>query len=174
MKRIVLLSLAGALGAAVSLSAATQPGSATVGASAHGGQRSADVTFTKWVTSAPVNASTLAGVSMTGVVGGDVGPGAFVGAVTRDDTKSKPGFWLAQALYGFNGSQRSFVAYNFITENDKANPVTARIRGVVTGGWMTGARVSGEYTQHDPCPVPTPNNVFGRVCFQGTLHLQLN
>jgi hypothetical protein len=110
---------------------------------------------------------------MAGVVGGDVGHGRFVGAVTSDDTKSKPDFWLAQALYGFNGSEHSLVAYNFITENDKANPVTARIRGIVTGGWMAGARVSGEYTQRDPCPIPTPGNVFGRVCFQGTLHLRL-
>jgi hypothetical protein len=176
MKHTFLLAVAVALalGTAVSLSAATQSGSAADGVSDHGAHSSADATFTKWVTSEPVNSSTLAGVSMNGVVGGDVGPGAFLGAVTRDDTKSKPDFWLAQALYGFNGSEHSFVAYNFITENDKANPVTARIRGIVTGGWMTGARVSGEYTQRDPCPVPTPGNVFGRVCFQGTLHLRLN
>jgi hypothetical protein len=168
-----VVAVAVAAGTAVSLSAVTQPGSAAGGVSDHGRQRGADVTFTKWVTSKPVNSSTLAGVSMTGVVGGDVGAGHFVGAVTRDDTKSKPGFWLAQALYGFNGREHSFVAYNFITENDKANPVTARIRGIVTGGWMAGARVSGEYTQRDPCPVPTPGNVFGRVCFKGTLHLRL-
>lgn len=172
MKRVFLLAVA--VGTAVSLSAAPQSGSAADGVSAHGEHRSADVTFTKWVTSEPVNSSTLAGVSMTGVVAGDVGHGVFAGAVISDDTKSKPDFWLAQALYGFNGSKRSFVAYNFITENDKANPVTARIRGIVTGGWMIGARVSGEYTQRDPCPVPTPGNVFGRVCFQGTLHLRLN
>jgi hypothetical protein len=172
-KRILAFAFAGAVavGTAVSLSAVTQPGSAAGGVSDHGRHSGADVTFTKWVTSQPVNSSTLAGVSMAGVVGGDVGRGRFVGAVTRDDTKSKPDFWLAQALYGFNGSQHSLVAYNFITENDKANPVTATIRGVVTGGWMAGARVSGQYTQRDPCPIPTPGNVFGRVCFQGTLHL---
>jgi hypothetical protein len=172
MKRVFPLAIA--VGTAVSLSAATQSGFAAEGVTDHPGHRTADVTFTKWVTSEPVNSSTLAGVSMSGVVGGDVGPGVFAGAVTSDDTTSKPGFWLAQALYGFNGSERSFVTYNFIAENDKANPVTARIRGIVTGGWMTGARVSGQYTQRDPCPVPTPGNVFGRVCFQGTLHLRLN
>lgn len=174
MKHMLALAVAVAVGTAVSLSAATQSGSAAVGVSDHGGHRSADVTFTKWVTTKPVDSSTLAGVAMTGVVGGGVGPGVFLGAVTRDDTKSKPDFWLAQALYGFNGSEHSFVAYSFITENDNANPVTARIRGIVTGGWMTGARVSGQYTQRDPCPVPTPGNVFGRVCFQGALHLRLS
>ena len=61
-------------------------------------------------------------------------PGAFAGKVIRDDTTSKPGFWLGQALYGFNGSKHSFVAYNFITENDGTSPATATIRGVVIRG----------------------------------------
>lgn len=142
-------------------------------ASPAGGPRSsADVTFTKWVTSLPTDPSTLAGVSMVGVVGGDVGTGAFAGTVLRDNTRAKPGFWLAQALYGFNGSEHSFVAHNFITENDTASPITATIRGTVVDGWMRGARVTGEYRQWDTCPMPTPGNVFGSVCFQGTLHLQ--
>ena len=93
------------------------------------------------------------------------------GKVIRDDM-TKPGFWLAQALYGFKGSKHSFVAYNFITENHTTN--TATIRGVVIlGTWMRGARVTGEYTVKNPCPIPTEDNVFGSVCFQGTLHLQL-
>ncbi len=107
---------------------------------------------------------------MAGEVGGDVGPGEFAGKVIRDDM-SKPGFWLAQALYGFKGSKHSFLAYNFITEDHTTN--TATIRGVVILGWMRGARVTGEYTVWDPCPIPTRGNVFGSVCFQGTLHLQL-
>ncbi len=170
MKRLIASVLAGtAVG--VSAVASSPPTAAEV--ARHAGHRSADVTFTKWVTSQPAGPSTLAGASMTGRVGGDVGPGVFVGAITRDDTTSRPGFWLAQALYGANGTKHSFVAYNFITENDTRTPATATIRGIVIGGWMTGARVSGQYTQRDPCPVPTPGNVFGRVCFQGTLHLRL-
>jgi hypothetical protein len=170
MKRMIALALA--VGTAASLSAVTQARPAA-GLSHEGGHRSAEVTFTKWVTSQPAGPATLAGAAMTGVVGGDAGRGAFEGAVTRDDTTSKPGFWLAQALYGFNGTKHSFVAYNFITENDSASPVTATIRGIVTGGWMVGARVRGEYTQRDRCPIRTPGNVFGRTCFQGSLHLRL-
>jgi len=170
MKRMIALVLA--VGTAASLSAVTQARPAA-GLSHRGGHHRAEVTFTKWVTSQPAGPATLAGAAMTGVVGGDVGRGAFEGAVTRDDTTSKPGFWLAQALYGFNGTKHSFVAYNFITEDDTATPVTATIRGLVVGGWMAGARVRGEYTQRDPCPIPTPGNVFGRACFQGTLHLRL-
>jgi hypothetical protein len=166
------IRLAFALTAAMSFAVAAQARPATGSPGDDRNHRSADVTFTKWVTSLPSDPSTLAGVSMAGVVGGDVGPGVFVGKVLSDDTTSKPGFWLAQALYGFDGSQHSFVAYNFITENDTTSPITATIRGVVIRGWMRGARVTGEYTQWDTCPIPTPGNVFGSVCFQGTLHLR--
>lgn len=172
MKRTIGLALA--LAAAMSFAVVAQARPAAGGSP--GGDRnhrSADVTFTKWVTSLPADPSTLAGISMAGVVGGDVGPGVFAGKVVRDNNTLKPKFWLAQALYGFNGSKHSFVAYNFITENDTTSPITATIRGVVIQGWMTGALVTGEYTQWDTCPIPTPGNVFGTVCFQGTLHLQL-
>ena len=57
-------------------------------------RRSADVTFTKWLTNVP-NAPSAAGASMAGVVGGDVGPGIFAGKVLSEDT-SQPPFWLAQ------------------------------------------------------------------------------
>ena len=95
----------------------------------------------------------------------------FAGKVLSVDT-SQPPFWLARALYGFKGSKHSFLAYNHITEDDGVSPITATIRGVVIAGWMTGAHVTGEYTLMNPCPIPTPGNVFGTPCFQGTLHLQ--
>lgn len=135
--------------------------------------RDADVTFTKWVTTLPADPSTLAGVHMAGVVGGDVGRGRYVGKVLGDDTTSRPGFWLGHARYGFHGRKHTFVASVHITENDTVVPITATIRGVVKKGWLKGARVRGEYTQRDSCPIPTPGNVFGTTCFQGTLHLEL-
>ncbi len=134
----------------------------------------ADVTFTKWVTSLPADPSTLAGVHMSGVVGGDVGTGLYRGLVLGDDTTSMPGFWLGHALYGFFGRSHSFVADIHITENDTVSPATAMLRGVVVVGWMSGARVTGQYTQWVTCPIATPGNVFGSLCFQGTLHLQFN
>jgi hypothetical protein len=172
MKRMigVILAIAVAAGCAVVAQARPTAGGSLAGDRNH---RSADVTFTKWVTSLPADTSTLAGAGMAGVVGGDVGEGTYAGIVVKDDTTSKPGFWLGQALYGFFGSEHSFVAYNLITEDDR-NPgsITATIRGVVIVGWMKGARVTGEYTQRDTCPIPTPGNVLGTTCFQGTLHLQ--
>jgi hypothetical protein len=173
MKRVIGLALVLVAAASFAVVAQARPAARL---SHDGGwhHRGADVTFTKWVTSLPADPSTLAGVSMLGVVGGDVGPGVYHGTVIRDDTTSKPGFWLAQALYGFYGSKHSFVAYNFITENDTVTPNTATIRGIVVQGWMKGARVTGGYTTMDPCPIPTPGNVFGTVCFQGSLHLELD
>jgi hypothetical protein len=37
---------------------------------------------------------------------------------------------------------------------------------------LKGAQVTGQYRQWDTCPIPTPGNVLGTICFQGTLHLQ--
>jgi hypothetical protein len=173
MKRFIRSILAFALVMSPAVVAQAHP---AAGGSPDGGRviRSADVTFTKWVVGLPSDPSTtLAGTAMTGVVGGDVGSGTYAGIVLRDDRISMPGFWLAQAHYGFFGSAHSFVADNSITEDDTATPVTATISGVVIWGWMKGARVTGGYTRLDPCPIPTPGNLFGTVCFQGTLHLQL-
>lgn len=152
------------------LSMSLTPAAALAGSRDH--PRDADVTFTKWITSLPTDPSTLAGVHMAGVVGGDVGRGRYVGLILGDDTTSKPGFWLGHARYGFHGRRHTFIANLHITENDTTVPITATIRGVVRKGWLKGARVTGQYRQWDSCPIPTPGNVLGSICFQGTLHLQ--
>jgi hypothetical protein len=175
MKRVFGLLLALAVFVAASFAVVAQARPAGTASPAGGrSHRSADVTFTKWVTSLGPDPSTSAGVSMVGVVGGDVGEGTYAGIVVNDDTTSKPGFWLGHALYGFFGSEHSFVARNVITEDDRdPSSITATIRGVVIMGWMKGARVTGEYTQRDTCPIPTPGNVLGTACWEGTLHLRL-
>lgn len=124
--------------------------------------------FTKWIVSEPANPPSFAGVLMSGAVSGDVGNGRYVGQVLRDDL-SDPGFWHAEALYGFFGSQHSFVAKLRITEDDTIDPATAQLAGYVLVGWHHGQRVRGDYTVMDPCPIPTPGNVEGNVCFQGEL-----
>jgi hypothetical protein len=129
-----------------------------------------DVTFTKWVTSSPAYYPSMAGVSMAGVVGGDVGNGLFAGAVLSDDL-SHPGFWLAHARYEFYGKTYSFKADVHVFENDKKNPATALITGVITQGWLKGALLIGVYTVMPVCPIATPGNVLGKLCFQGTLHI---
>jgi hypothetical protein len=74
--------------------------------------------------------------------------------------------------YEFHGFRHTFIADMHITENDGVVPVTATLQGVVTSGWLRGAQVTGVYTQFATCPIPTPGNVLGSVCFQGKLHLE--
>ncbi len=137
-----------------------------------GGQKghNFDVTFTKWITSQPANPPSVAGVSMAGVVGGDVGDGRFAGKVLSDDL-SVPGIWQAHARYEFHGEEHSFIADVHVIENDTTDPATAVVTGVVTRGWLKGAHLTGAYTVMPVCPIATPGNVFGTVCFQGTLRI---
>jgi hypothetical protein len=128
-----------------------------------------DFTFTKWATSLPANYPSLAGVLMEGVVGGDVGDGVYAGVVLSDDLTQEPDFWLANARYEFYGKKHSFIADVHVTQNN--NTSTAVITGVITHGWLKGAQLTGEYTVMPVCPIATPGNVFGTLCFQGTLHV---
>jgi hypothetical protein len=134
--------------------------------------RTADVTFTKWVVTLPTDPSTLAGVQMAGIAGGDVGRGLYRGQVFSDDTVTQPGFWLAHVRYDFFGRDHWLIADLHVTEDDRGAPITATIQGFVAAGWMFGAQVTGQYTRWDTCPIPTPGNVFGTTCFVGTLHLR--
>jgi hypothetical protein len=128
-----------------------------------------DFTFTKWATSLPEIPGSLAGVLMEGIVGGDVGNGRYAGEVISDDYLTQPGYWLANARYEFYGKKHSFIADVNVVQNNTLG--TAVITGVVTQGWLKGAQLTGEYTVMPVCPIATPGNVFGTVCFQGTLHV---
>jgi hypothetical protein len=123
-----------------------------------------DVTFTKWVTSAGTAPVVF---NMVGVVGGDVGAGTYAGEVLNDDF----GLLITkiEALYHINGSRHSFTADVHVTQDNVAG--TAVITGLVTDGWLKGAHVTGEYTVWATCPIATPGNLFGTLCFQGTLHV---
>ena len=128
------------------------------------------VTFIKWGTSLPAHPPSLAGVSLGGVVGGDVGNGRLAGEILSDRL-FVTGFWLGHTRYEFYGDKHSFIADIHVTENTMTDPVTAVITGVVTQGWRKGAQLTGEYTEMSVCPIPTPGNVFGTVCYQVTLQI---
>jgi hypothetical protein len=151
---------------------AATPATLALANSEGGNSHTYDVTFTKWVTSLPAHSPSLAGVSMAGVVGGAVGKGRYAGEVLSDDL-SVPGFWLAHARYEFHGKKHTFIASVFVTEDDRPGPMagTGVITGTIYDGWLEGATVTGGYKTFANCPIPTPGNVFGTVCFQGTLHL---
>jgi len=126
-----------------------------------------DDTFTKWVTTSPPAPGVVA--NMVGVVGGDVGPGTYTGEVISANTVGN--ITSIEALYHFNGSKHAFTANLKITQDESAG--TAMITGDVTEGWLKGASVTGEYNVLAVCPLETPDNAYGTVCFQGALHVHV-
>ncbi len=122
-----------------------------------------DVTFTKWVTGFP---------NMTGVVGGDTGTGTFAAealSLNVDGTME-----YVHAVYYLDGSRHSLTADIHATQDDATH--TGVITGTVTDGWLKGATLQGEYKVFsslwsDSCPIETPGNTMGDICFQGVLHL---
>ena len=126
-----------------------------------------DNTFTKWVTTSPPASGVVA--NMVGVVGGDVGPGTYTGEVISVNTVGN--ITSIQALYHFNGSKHTFTADLKITQDESAG--TATITGQVMEGWLKGASVTGEYNVLAVCPLDTPDNAYGTVCFQGALHVHV-
>ena len=129
-----------------------------------------DSTFTKWVTSWPQTPPTKdMPANMVGIVGGDVGAGTYTGEVISTNTVGN--ITSIEAFYHFNGSKHAFTAQLNVTQDESAG--TATITGHITEGWLRGASVTGEYTVLAVCPIETPDNVFGTVCFQGTLHVHV-
>jgi hypothetical protein len=124
-----------------------------------------DDTFTKWVTTSKPAEGVLA--NMVGIVGGDVGPGTYTGEVISVNTVGN--ITSIQALYHFNGSKHAFTADLNVTQDESAG--TATITGHITDGWLKGASVTGEYNVLAVCPMVTPDNAYGTVCFQGVLHV---
>jgi len=92
----------------------------------------ATATFTKWMVGD--------GPGMTGVVGGAVGEGAYVGKVL--DLIEGPTA-VIEARYEFHGSKHSFTALVHVEQTG----LQAVISGVVTDGWGKGNLLNGEYTE---------------------------
>lgn len=128
-----------------------------------------NVTFTIWMTAMPANPPSFAGVPLAGVVGGAVGNGSLAALVLSNDLSLEPGFWLGYSQFKVYGEDHSFIAD--VHETQDNTTLHAMITGVVTQGWLKGAYLTGEYTGTPACPIATPGNVFGTLCFQGTLHI---
>jgi hypothetical protein len=126
-----------------------------------------DATFIKWVTTTPPAPGVLA--NMVGVVDGDVGPGTYTGEVISMTPEGN--ITIIQALYHINGRKHAFTADLTIRQDESTG--TATITGRVTEGWLKGASVTGEYNVLAVCPIDTPDNLYGTVCFQGALHVKV-
>lgn len=120
----------------------------------HGGSpgHNFDVTFTKWVTTAP---------AMEGIVGGHVGAGTFAGEILVFVPGSD--ITTIEARYHINGGTHSLSAHVYVTQNETTQ--TATLTGEVTQGWHNGKHVRGNYTV-----ISCPDRTNG-VCYQGTLHI---
>jgi hypothetical protein len=126
-------------------------GTGVASADAHRNHSAAENTFTKWITTFP---------AMAGVVGGDVGAGAFVGEIlsyTPGNAPADP--TVIEARYQFDGSRHSFTALVHVEQTG----LSAVVTGVVTEGWLRGNAVSGTYMQI-AC-ADSPNG----TCFRGAL-----
>lgn len=134
-----------------------------------------DITFTKWVTASPL---------MEGVTGGDV-PGEFVGEIFERQVSQRQAETCylpapncgrvirLEALYEVQAGNRSFVA--LIRGGTSGDTGAAQLDGTVLFGWRTGARVHVEFQTMRPAS-PTDSACVaapaGKVCFQGTIHLE--
>jgi hypothetical protein len=129
-------------------------------ASAH--RRSTTVEFTKWVTAADAFPWPMTGV----VTGGTLGDGTYSGQV--DNAAVADGITTINAIYSID-ADKDFSANVLVRQSDATGH--AVIVGKITEGWRKGALVLGTYDTQAVCPIPTPGNVFGTVCFEVTLHI---
>ncbi len=167
MSRIAFSLLALLVAAGCSQRDATSPPSDDT----HGARLSADqsspeaapvaIAFEKWFTTSP---------AMTGNT--SFGDGTFAGTILSRIALANGVIVQLQARYMVtdpSGEGHSFTALIAGTENLVTQ--TAVLNGVVTEGWMVGARVQVTFEIITPCALaigPSARN----VCFQGTIRLQ--
>lgn len=113
-----------------------------------------EVTFTKWITTYP---------AMAGVTGGDAA-GTFGGEVLSRTPFDNGVIVDLLARYEVVAGAHSFIAEIEGKQNTKT--ATAVLNGVVTEGWLVGARVHVEYEVIGSCAGKPAG-----PCFQGTIRI---
>jgi hypothetical protein len=116
--------------------------------------RVAESTFTKWITTYP---------AMAGIVGGDVGAGAYSGEILGLAVTATG--MVIDASYHFDGARHSFTALVRVVQTGFTDGSRAVITGRVTQGWLRGNQVRGGYTQIACGQAPSG------TCFRGTLDI---
>ena len=119
-----------------------------------------ELTFEKWFTTFP---------AMTGNT--SYGAGTFAGTILKRTAFDNGVIVQLQARYMVTdpSGSHSFTALIEGTENLKT--ATAVLNGVVTEGWMVGARVHVTFQIITPCALAIGPSVPG-VCFQGIIRVQ--
>ena len=125
-----------------------------IGLASAGNARNAENTFTKWFVGFP---------NMAGVVGGDVGDGAYAGLIlSKTGTGSVADPILITADYHFNGARHAFVARVDIVEIG----TEATINGVVTSGWLKDNIATGAFSV-----IQCSHDGVTTTCFTGYLDI---
>ena len=115
-----------------------------------------EVTFTKWITDYP---------ELAGVTGGDV-KGTFVGEVLSFIPSDNGVIADVRAIYEVVAGAHSFTAEIEGKQNNKT--ASAVLNGVVTKGWLVGARVHVTFDVISGC-ADNPNPA--GQCFEGTIRV---
>ena len=118
------------------------------------GTQNVEVTFTKWITTFP---------NMSGFTGGAV-PGTYAGIVLNRVPFANDVIVQLEARYEVIDPSG---LHSFVTVIEgKSTKGSAVLNGVVTEGWMLGARTHVTFDAVTPCE-------FGPMttCFQGTIRL---
>ena len=142
-----------------SLASPTAPSPSTAATTVHAqpleaGGPLVKVTFTKWITTFP---------GMAGFTGGDV-VGTYAGEVLSRTPFDNGVIVQLDARYEVidPSGLRSFTT----VIQGKSTNGTAVLNGVITAGWMIGARTHVTFETITPCAFGTRN-----VCFQGTIRV---
>ncbi|MET0164231.1 MAG: hypothetical protein ABW318_04425 [Vicinamibacterales bacterium] len=160
MRRLILgLCIFSAACGSQSSSSPTAPSAFTITpppqiSSALAGSPIVEVTFTKWITTFP---------GMAGFTGGDV-VGTYAGEVLSRTPFDNGVIVQLDARYEVtdSGGLHSFTTI-IQGKSTKGNAV---LNGVITEGWMLGARTHVTFETITPCQSGTMN-----VCFRGTIRI---
>ena len=115
-----------------------------------------EVTFVKWFTTFP---------TMTGNT--SYGAGTFAGTILKATAFDNGVIVQLQARYEVRDPSGSNLFTALIQGTQNNETATAVLNGVITEGWMVGARVHVTFQVIRPCQI-----VVKPVCFQGTIRIQ--
>jgi len=126
-----------------------------------------EITFTKWITTAPPCPCLMAGFT-----GGDV-PGVFSGEVLQRQVSLNNHVIRLDAMYEVqdedqSDGDQSFTALIRGGQSPLAGGTgVGLLDGVIQAGWRTGTRVHVEYQAMTACAGAPPG-----TCFQGTIQVE--
>jgi len=115
-----------------------------------------EITYTKWITTYPA----MAGFT-------SYGAGTFAGTILKRTAFDNGIIVGLQALYTVTDPSGSHSFTALIQGMENLQTLTAVLNGVITEGWMVGARVHVTFRVIAPCQI-----VAKPVCFQGTIRIQ--